>query len=896
VVRWCFNIILTGLAEHYSHQVNTNLKINEESLELGMSDPLRCSIIVNTYNRVSFLEKLLASFNHIEYDAFEVVVVNGPSIDGTAAFLESYSGRIKVANCPEANLSLSRNIGIAEAAGEIIVFIDDDALPSDTKWLSRMVRAFQHDKSGRLRGAGGPVLHKDTDNYAFKGGVTSDYGMQIFLEEELSGETIDGIRWIQGVAGGNCGFYRSTLQEIGGFDENFVYYLDETDVCLRMSRRGYEIVYIDDCSVRHYPPHSARGSQFLHKRRMVARSDTYFSLKNGADFLVKRLIKTILLAPKKHFVQEIPELLRNRQISISDLIRLVVGWIYGFIEGLALGLLAKRRNSLSSAPPPPFKPFRKNIPRRKFFICLLSRFFPPDPHIGGIARYTHDLAHGLQELGHEVHVITSSEELIRRECLGLTIHGISPVEEAAIYLFPQKPTLCRLTSYSLAIQDKLIDLAHQGFTFDVIETPNWDVEGLILALENIYPTICRIHTPLAKVIETEYRETDDDMKFCVSAEKWLIEHVDGVTASTQGVIDTTKETMNIEIDKLPCFHKVPLGLKRIYPEPVNREGKFKRLLYVGRVERRKGTHVLLATLPQLMTQFDDWECFIVGHVSGSPGIDWITNFKRKYKREPWMERVHFVGAVSDEILQRFYQTCDVFVAPSLYESFGIIYMEAMQFGKPVVGCETGGVPEIVTNGVDGLLVEPGNVETLYEALHQLMENQTMREEMGVRGQNKVEQKFNNLVMAQGMLSLYRDAVKCANTQQNNREVIIPTINKDVVRTPGQWVIRKASTGRTYLFSDKANASLNFSANGGSSLRIITLRHDWSGVIEIDYDLDSPKIIDLYRDLLEPEFGFAIDLPGISSDELNVSLTVSPERNPMSHGNEVWIRKVTVISP
>lgn len=68
------------------------------------------------------------------------------------------------------------------------------------------------------------------------------------------------------------------------------------------------------------------------------------------------------------------------------------------------------------------------------------------------------------------------------------------------------------------------------------------------------------------------------------------------------------------------------------------------------------------------------------------------------------ERVLFHGAVSREDLLRHYATCDIFVAPSRHESFGLIFVEAMIFAKPVVGIAVGGVVEVVTDEVDGLLI------------------------------------------------------------------------------------------------------------------------------------------------------------------------------------------------
>src|SRR5207302_6552199 len=87
------------------------------------------SIVVSTLDRAAHLARLLASLRHLDYERFEVVVVNGPSQDGSDAVLAQWDGQIKAVRCPSANLAASRNIGIAAAAGDIVAFIDDDAVP-----------------------------------------------------------------------------------------------------------------------------------------------------------------------------------------------------------------------------------------------------------------------------------------------------------------------------------------------------------------------------------------------------------------------------------------------------------------------------------------------------------------------------------------------------------------------------------------------------------------------------------------------------------------------------------------------------------------------------------------------------------------------------------------------
>ena len=107
-----------------------------------MSNP-SFSIVINTINRGAFLKETLRSFRWLKYAGdFEVITVNGPSTDNSDEVIRSWLPAIRAARCEVANLSVSRNIGICMAQGDIVVFIDDDAIPS-RDWLERLVAAYR---------------------------------------------------------------------------------------------------------------------------------------------------------------------------------------------------------------------------------------------------------------------------------------------------------------------------------------------------------------------------------------------------------------------------------------------------------------------------------------------------------------------------------------------------------------------------------------------------------------------------------------------------------------------------------------------------------------------------------------------------------------------------------
>lgn len=106
----------------------------------------------------------------------------------------------------------------------------------------------------------------------------------------------------------------------------------------------------------------------------------------------------------------------------------------------------------------------------------------------------------------------------------------------------------------------------------------------------------------------------------------------------------------------------------------------------------------------------------------------------------------FVGKVSDEDLHALYANADIFALtpkefPGDYEGFGIVYIEAAFFGIPVIGTRTGGVAEAIAEGITGLLAEPGNIPSIQDALHKLLQDPTLAKQYGRAGQERVEKEF-----------------------------------------------------------------------------------------------------------------------------------------------------------
>ncbi len=157
------------------------------------------------------------------------------------------------------------------------------------------------------------------------------------------------------------------------------------------------------------------------------------------------------------------------------------------------------------------------------------------------------------------------------------------------------------------------------------------------------------------------------------------------------------------------------------------DGK-QNILFVGRLEPRKGLNYLVKAYQQIKPEIPDSRLIVVG-----PG----TRLRKKY--EKWVTRnglkdVIFIGYAAYNELPRYYKTADVFCSPATgRESFGIVLLEAMAVGKPIVASNIEGYASVVTHGEDGLLVPPKDSRALAQALVSLMKAKTLQKKMGDRG-------------------------------------------------------------------------------------------------------------------------------------------------------------------
>lgn len=752
-------------------------------------DALTFSLIVNTTDRAGPLRTLLRALEQQSYPHFEVVVVVGPTRDNTMEMLADYADRVRVLRCAHANLSESRNIGLLAARGDLVAYIDDDAVPC-YHWLEHLSRLFA---DPHIDATGGVVymIHPQEAIIQHRIGLMSSmfehYDVRASWLEHLAPAGL-GSQWAARMMGTNMAFRRVPLLDVGGFDEFYVYIGEETDVMLRMVNAGYTVYPVKESPVYHVPASSRNRTMFSAYGRwwMQTRSGTYFTIKNGrsAGDPAGRILLRCLYLIHGHWLAY-GQSRRERKITFTQLWRMRLGELYAITAGTLAGLRPQRplideaTRKAAMHVSEPILPFQnaasayqgavnpisgrqplRALPDPPLRLCLLSGAYPPEQY-DGVGRLTNLMAQGLHECGHTVHVIARGEREAVSFYDGAFVHRI-PYQAERYSVYRRFPGLFHTLNYSHAVYEKVRRmLSNDGI--QLVDSPIWQYEGLVTAMSGIAPTVVRLVTASPQLARI-HADAGEEPRLMAEMERALIARAQHILPNTAATLAAARDLYGAALlegrSTLVPYGIVPAPDEAARPFNLQQPPERLTVLFVGRLEKRKGIMDLFEAIPLVLQKLPNVKFILAGqdnsHSDGfqrQTGQTYPAYFAEHFGK--YAAHVEFTGMVSDATLQSLYQSCDLFVAPSLYESFGLIYLEAMNYAKPVVGCRAGGVPEVVAHGETGLLADPGAPAALAEALLTLLQTPAKLYEMGVAGRRRLLEHFTYLQMARNFEKVYR---------------------------------------------------------------------------------------------------------------------------------------------
>ena len=323
---------------------------------------------------------------------------------------------------------------------------------------------------------------------------------------------------------------------------------------------------------------------------------------------------------------------------------------------------------------------------------------------------------------------------------------------ANIGVFPE------MFSFSIRAFFKVKELMKKE-RFDVIHDNQCLGYGLLLMKALGVPVVATIHHPLPidrimamRLARTTKERFKQIIFYPMFMQKIVANFMDRVVTVSQTSARSITKHFKVPREKISVIHNgVDVDVFRPMDEG-SIDGDYYRLLFVGNTDNRvKGIGLLLRAVKYMkeelglnvkLTIVDRWK---------EEGI--AQPFIKEYCLQ---DDVSFTGFLTIEELARQYASADLVMLSSMFEGFCFVAAEAMACGKPLVGFRVGALPEVVENGVTGILVEPGNWKELAHAAARLLEDKELRRQMGMNGRKRVESLFTWEKVARELEKVYME--------------------------------------------------------------------------------------------------------------------------------------------
>ncbi|MCL2741903.1 MAG: glycosyltransferase family 4 protein [Oscillospiraceae bacterium] len=390
-------------------------------------------------------------------------------------------------------------------------------------------------------------------------------------------------------------------------------------------------------------------------------------------------------------------------------------------------------------------------------ILMLSWEYPPRI-VGGISRVVHELSHELGSIGHDIHVVTIGESgqgaevgpISVESSMNVTVHRINTYE------IESKDFINWVMHMNFAFLEYAVGLIGRGGAFDAIHAHDWLVAFSAKVLKGIFgiPVISTIHS-------TEHgrnRGTHNELQRYISrVEGWLIAESSYIIVNSDYMMAEVTEFFGVGRDKVRVIRN---GIDLVKFSGYGRSPAFRRnyaadeeklVLFVGRLVNEKGAHVLIDAIPKVMQRYYGAKFVIAGRGS------MLESLEARAKELGVGHKVCFTGYLSDENLSSLYKCSDIATFPSLYEPFGIVALEAIIAEVPVIVSDTGGLNEIIEDGVDGLKCRSGNADSLAECILRLLHRPELCDELKANALIKAHANYGWDMIAGQTLGVYAAA-------------------------------------------------------------------------------------------------------------------------------------------
>ncbi len=364
-------------------------------------------------------------------------------------------------------------------------------------------------------------------------------------------------------------------------------------------------------------------------------------------------------------------------------------------------------------------------------ILIVCPFF--HPHLGGVESHVRDLGLKLIERGHEVHVLTNAipEGPLEFEYHGIKVHRVKPM--AQIATVPISPSIYR------QVQQFKVDVVHAHFPPPL--TPYYGLKG---AKKKGLPTVLTYHcdpildNPLLKPVEELYFKTYG---------KRMVSYADAIIATSHSYKRTSRLLWNLD-----NVYVIPNAVNLEFFDGKDRSEEFREkyniwedfVLFVGRLVPHKNVEVFVES-----AEYSDVLHVVVG---GGPLFERLS---RMVTRLGLQRRVRILGPIPNEDLRAAYSATKLVVLPSIsrLEAFGIVLLEALAMGTPVLVADIPGV-RTIADAIGGPKFDPLDPRNLGDKIKEILGNWEKYREIARKGQKVVKERYNWDRVVEDVLKVY----------------------------------------------------------------------------------------------------------------------------------------------
>ncbi len=397
-------------------------------------------------------------------------------------------------------------------------------------------------------------------------------------------------------------------------------------------------------------------------------------------------------------------------------------------------------------------------------ILMLTWEYPPRI-VGGIARVVNDLSKRLIKDGHDVTVVTYREgnAPYYEDDKGVKVYRVDN------YMIHPNNFIDWIMQMNFNMVAKANEIMAKEGNFDVIHAHDWLVAYAAKTLKNSYdiPIVATIHA-------TESGRNSgihDETQRYINDTEWMLTY-----EATEVIVNSNYMKRELQYQFGLPFEKinvVPNGINVNMFSGVERDYDFRRqyaadhekiILFMGRLVYEKGVQHLVSAMPKILAGYHDAKLVI----AGKGGM--TDELKAQVNTMGISNKVYFTGYMDAKQVCKMYKCADVSVFPSTYEPFGIVALEAMLSGTPVVVSDIGGLNEIVSHGENGMKSYAGNPNSIADSILALLYNPQLSANVVKNAKNMVKNEYNWAKIAQDTHFTYQKAICQTMAERQARQI------------------------------------------------------------------------------------------------------------------------------